>query len=1073
MLIFILGILNVGTVLLLAEHSNSTFVFASYDEYSIKYSRSKTSSFQPLCDLIASTNISALYHEWACHDGEAESDPCLWRGVLCNYDVVDSIILQSSGVRGTIPSSIGNLVKLTYLDVSKNNLFGVIPSSLGLLTNMVVLSMSQNFLSSSLPSTLGNLGNLVYLYLNNNLLTSTIPTSFIMLSSNMQSMFAFANYFTSTIPSFFGLYSNLIGFSLRSNRFTSSVPTEFCESSILKYLQLNDNLLSSSIPSCFGKSKYLQYLNLADNLLTGSIPTSLLLSSSLEVLIFNNNELVGANPSFLCALPTLTLLYLRDNHFKCFAPCQTDGDWSSTSMGYRCQDSQDVALYGLQQSFGIIQALNRVVETSKVLLVFDDQPLRIISYPGAFQYSLYLDTIYTIVSTQCLLFYLCADLQCNTILDTYNVLNSSHLSFRVHRPYFYFYCPYCDLCPSWVIGFDITVYSNMESNWTIVTKAPYENSSDPSEPYALGLCQKPWSGVTCTNGAVTSLKLTSLGLSGSIPSSISLLTGLTSLDLSSNAIRGPIPTALVLLTNLNTLMLTNNRITGTIPEGLTSLQNLVYLDLEYNLLIGSVPTFLAEMNQLIILYADGNAFSGQVSSELCDSALTRNATVSLKYCPALACYQESCWGGASITRKYLDTSLRECSPTPLPTSAPPTNKPTLAPTTVFQISVRSSTLSPSAIAAIVCSIAGAALFFLAVFLFSRLMSEEVKARRNRELRLQELPVHRALLSHRKMNDMDLITLANEQIATVRDLDFDKRTAIDIVLQGLNSYPVPVDLIVFLLEESLPPLDVHDALTSTRSTRDLEDALDAFEEKNDSTGLTIRRRLSMHSWAMAVQHDSDNIAEAVEAILDKNRMHINALANASDGKGRSCRDIAQPRIKRAILKRLNLHERYELKSGPPLHKSVTSLVVQATDHGKDLDNHDECEDHPKRHSEVVLKFMKHRDEFLREVLTRKEGHFDNRFVLPLLESYDSESGHLDDTAFREDSMAKGYGEYPYCLVMEAAARNLKNVIDQQLIAANDWEQINLISRQLALCLEHFHEKGVIHGDLKRKHTYSTW
>eukprot|EP01042_Synura_sphagnicola_P000387 gene388-405_t len=248
-------------------------------------------------------------------------------------------------------------------------------------------------------------------------------------------------------------------------------------------------------------------------------------------------------------------------------------------------------------------------------------------------------------------------------------------------------------------------------------------------------------------------------------------------------------------------------------------------------------------------------------------------------------------------------------------------------------------LARTAIAAIVCSIAGAALFFLAVFLFSRLMSEEVKARRNRELRLQELPVHRALLSHRKMKDADLMTLANEQIATVRDLDFDKRTAIDIILQGLNSFPVPVDLIVLLLEESLPPLDIHDALTSTRSTRDLEDALDAFEEKNDSTGLTLRRRLSMHSWAMAVQHDSDNIADAVEAILDKNRMHINVLANASDGKGRSCRDIAQPRIKRAILKRLNLHERYELKSGPPLHKSVTSLVVQATDHGKDLDDHE--------------------------------------------------------------------------------------------------------------------------------------
>jgi len=226
---------------------------------------------------------------------------------------------------------------------------------------------------------------------------------------------------------------------------------------------------------------------------------------------------------------------------------------------------------------------------------------------------------------------------------------------------------------------------------------------------------------------------------------------------------------------------------------------------------------------------------------------------------------------------------------------------------------------------------------------------------------------------------------------------------------------------------------------------------------------------MYSWSIAVQHDSDAVADAVEAILDKHKAHIHVLANASDGKGRTCRDIAQPRIKMAILRRLNLHKRYELKPGPPLHKSATSLVVQATYHRDDMDHHEECKDDIRHHGDVVLKFMKHRVDFVREVWTRKEVLFDRRFVLPLLASYDSESGHSDDIAFREDSVAKGYEEYPYCVVMEAAARNLKNVIDQQMIAANDWEQINLISRQLTLCLEHLHEKGVIHGDLKRRYT----
>jgi len=42
-----------------------------------------------------------------------------------------------------------------------------------------------------------------------------------------------------------------------------------------------------------------------------------------------------------------------------------------------------------------------------------------------------------------------------------------------------------------------------------------------------------------------------------------------------------------------------------------------------------------------------------------------------------------------------------------------------------------------------------------------------------------------------------------------------------------------------------------------------------------------------------------------------------------------------------------------------------------------------------------------------------------------------------------------------------------VIDQQLIVANDWEQIKQMSRQLVQCLEHLHERGVVHGDLKRE------
>ncbi|KAI9109424.1 hypothetical protein K1719_019478 [Acacia pycnantha] len=80
-----------------------------------------------------------------------------------------------------------------------------------------------------------------------------------------------------------------------------------------------------------------------------------------------------------------------------------------------------------------------------------------------------------------------------------------------------------------------------------------------------------WEGVTCTSDAnprVTSLNLSSRGLTGKIDASFSKFTKLRSLDLSYNELTGEVPEYFAQLPDLEVLNLTENQLTGSIPKSL-------------------------------------------------------------------------------------------------------------------------------------------------------------------------------------------------------------------------------------------------------------------------------------------------------------------------------------------------------------------------------------------------------------------------------------------------------------------------------------------------------------------------
>jgi hypothetical protein len=59
--------------------------------------------------------------------------------------------LSLNNLKGTIPSSLASLTRLTNLNLSANNLKGTIPSSLASLTRLAILILDHNALTGLVP----------------------------------------------------------------------------------------------------------------------------------------------------------------------------------------------------------------------------------------------------------------------------------------------------------------------------------------------------------------------------------------------------------------------------------------------------------------------------------------------------------------------------------------------------------------------------------------------------------------------------------------------------------------------------------------------------------------------------------------------------------------------------------------------------------------------------------------------------------------------------------------------------------------------------------------------------------
>ncbi|CAN6359685.1 unnamed protein product [Urochloa humidicola] len=151
---------------------------------------------------------------------------------------------------------------------------------------------------------------------------------------------------------------------------------------------------------------------------------------------------------------------------------------------------------------------------------------------------------------------------------------------------------------------DGSALNALKSQWTNAPSS-WSSASDP--------CDGGWDGVMCSNGRVTSLRLSSVNIQGTLSDSIGQLSQLMYLDVSFNiGLGGPMPASIGSLSKLSILIMAGCSFTGSIPQELGNLQQLTFLALNSNKFWGKIPASLGLLTNVNWLDLADNQLTGSI-----------------------------------------------------------------------------------------------------------------------------------------------------------------------------------------------------------------------------------------------------------------------------------------------------------------------------------------------------------------------------------------------------------------------------------------------------------------------------
>ncbi|XP_019055459.1 PREDICTED: receptor like protein 30-like [Nelumbo nucifera] len=604
-------------------------------------------------------------------------DCCSWGGVRCSYktghvvqlnlrntfqlpdippdeDDDQLAVYERSALGGEINPSLLNLEFLTYMDFSNNNFSRIpIPSFIGSLKKLRYLNLSRSSFGGTIPPQLGNLSSLRHLDLSGNYELNVdnlewLPglSSLAYLHMGYMNMRAAGKYWLQSInmlPSLLELHLsscelhypllphsiNLTSLSildLSTNSLNTSVLIWFLNISSLsnlyfrsnypQYHNLSNNLdigggasiswgchlqsldlsesgiggevtkLVDSLSRC--NNRRIKTINLGYNQFSGRLPASIFNLSSLEELDLSGNLFYGNLPTSVGNLSCLKKLDLSYNQMNGTIPVNV-GELSDLVFLDLCENSWN----------GVISKFHLMNLTRLETFLISSSSVK----------SLVFKVTYDWVPPFSLKLLDFSDLQLDPRFPTW-LQTQKQLSLLSLRN-----VGISDTIPHWFWE----LFSNRQiildlSNNHLTGKLP--------TPLRLHLESSINLSFNCLEGPIqplsanlTALYLSSNFFSGAIPTDIgNLMPLLYVLDLSWNRLGGSIPPSITKMKQLETLILSNNLLSGELPRDWKDLQKLQVLDLANNSLTGMVPSSFSLLINLEWLVLSNNSFHGELPS---------------------------------------------------------------------------------------------------------------------------------------------------------------------------------------------------------------------------------------------------------------------------------------------------------------------------------------------------------------------------------------------------------------------------------------------------------------------------